>query len=194
MLITSSSAVLSVLKNTQVIPDVIDEFQELTTLAVAYGGVSPLRSRENEQEEGSLDVTIGNEISMEAAAEAPRIWFMPEENKADSQYALLMVDPDAPSRSNPINGEWRHWVIGNIPANGNLFEGQVLTSYNGPTPPPGTGQHRYVFLLFRQPNKDIDYEPFPEDRRGLKSREFSEKYGLTLIGANMFFCERKSNQ
>jgi phosphatidylethanolamine-binding protein (PEBP) family uncharacterized protein len=38
----------------------------------------------------------------------------------------------------------------NIPASGNVSEGDVLVPYRGPTPPAGTGQHRYMFLLYKQ--------------------------------------------
>lgn len=31
-----------------------------------------------------------------------------------AQYLLVMVDPDAPSRSNPRMKYWRHWVVSNI--------------------------------------------------------------------------------
>jgi large subunit ribosomal protein L35 len=32
----------------------------------------------------------------------------------DSGYTLMMVDPDAPSRDNPIKRSWLHWLVINI--------------------------------------------------------------------------------
>ncbi|KAF8414558.1 hypothetical protein L210DRAFT_3434826, partial [Boletus edulis BED1] len=29
----------------------------------------------------------------------------------DVGYTLVMTDPDAPSRSDPKMGEWRHWLV-----------------------------------------------------------------------------------
>lgn len=29
-------------------------------------------------------------------------------------YVLVMADPDAPSRSNPVAAHWRHWLVANI--------------------------------------------------------------------------------
>lgn len=39
------------------------------------------------------------------------------EGEPDAYYTLLMVDPDAPSRSNPKNREFRHWLVTNIRGN-----------------------------------------------------------------------------
>ncbi len=46
------------------------------------------------------------------------------EAEPNSFYTLLMTDPDAPSRKNPVNGEWKHWLVVNIPGN-KLSEGEV---------------------------------------------------------------------
>jgi hypothetical protein len=64
-------------------------------------------------------------------------------------YTLLLVDPDAPSRKNPTEREWVHWCISNIPGD-NVDKGAFKYSYVGAGPPVGTGEHRYVFLLYKQ--------------------------------------------
>jgi phosphatidylethanolamine-binding protein (PEBP) family uncharacterized protein len=70
-----------------------------------------------------------------------------------------MIDPDAPSRANPIYAQWLHWAVVNVPAanvvatatNAQLQKGaNVVAEYAGPTPPPGSGLHRYVILVYRQ--------------------------------------------
>lgn len=53
---------------------------------------------------------------------------------------VLRLDPDAPSRQNPTEGPYNHWLVVNIPA-GNLSQGDVLFSYEGAGPPPGTGKN-----------------------------------------------------
>lgn len=57
-------------------------------------------------------------------------------------YTLIMYDPDAPV------GDFIHWVVTNISKNNKL--GDTLLDYMGPSPPKGTGIHRYIFLLYRQ--------------------------------------------
>jgi len=89
-----------------------------------------------------------------------------------------MVDPDAPSRTQPQFREWpvldhkkftifvlifanrRHWLVSNIPGN-KISSGTVISSYMGSGPPKGTGLHRYIFLLFEQKGK-IDAAPMNE--------------------------------
>lgn len=41
-------------------------------------------------------------------------------------YTLMMVDPDAPSRHNPKNREWLHWLVVNIPG-GKVKMGETKT-------------------------------------------------------------------
>ncbi len=72
---------------------------------------------------------------------------IPKEAKS---LVLIVDDPDAPS------GIWVHWVIYNIPINGQIDENsapgkQGMTdsgkkAYNGPCPPSGT--HRYFFKIY----------------------------------------------
>ncbi|CAH0402843.1 unnamed protein product [Chilo suppressalis] len=61
-------------------------------------------------------------------------------------------DPDAPSRQYPKLREFRHWLVGNIPG-GNASAGETLSAYVSPVPPPNTGLHRYVYLVYKQPSR-----------------------------------------
>ncbi|XP_062274329.1 phosphatidylethanolamine-binding protein 4 [Scomber scombrus] len=69
-------------------------------------------------------------------------------------YVLVMVDPDAPSRTKPTSAHWRHWLVVNIQGStlkkGHMH-GTTLTDYHPPTPPQKSGFHRYQFMLFKQP-------------------------------------------
>jgi len=70
----------------------------------------------------------------------------------------LFSDPDAPSRKEPTYREWHHWLVGNVPGN-DISKGEVLSAYIGSGPPPNTGLHRYVFLIYKQPGKLTFDEP-----------------------------------
>jgi len=52
-----------------------------------------------------------------------------------------IVDPDAPSRADPVFREWLHWCVVNIPG-ADISKGQVLSDYMGSGPPKGTGSDR----------------------------------------------------
>ncbi|XP_034025877.1 phosphatidylethanolamine-binding protein 4 isoform X2 [Thalassophryne amazonica] len=69
-------------------------------------------------------------------------------------YTLVMVDPDAPSRTNPTSAYWRHWLVVDIQGSSlknGMVKGRTLTEYARPTPPRNSGFHRYQFMLFEQP-------------------------------------------
>ena len=57
---------------------------------------------------------------------------------------LVMYDPDS---STPPS--WLHYLVINIP-NGDLSKGDVIIPYEGPSPPPGTGPHHYIFEQLAQ--------------------------------------------
>uniref|UniRef100_UPI00398F40F4 phosphatidylethanolamine-binding protein 4 n=1 Tax=Pristiophorus japonicus TaxID=55135 RepID=UPI00398F40F4 len=78
--------------------------------------------------------------------------------KKDRMYVLIVVDPDAPSRQNPKYRFWRHWLVTNIPGRdlrAGVVQGKVLSVYRPPTPPSGTGYHRYQFFLYEQPDNTV---------------------------------------
>ncbi|XP_041066128.1 phosphatidylethanolamine-binding protein 4 [Carcharodon carcharias] len=86
----------------------------------------------------------------------PRVKFV--QAKQDKNYILIMVDPDAPSKKNPKYRFWRHWLVTNISGKDlrvGMIHGTVLSEYRPPTPPSGTGYHRYQFCLYEQPDDRI---------------------------------------
>ncbi|EKM75533.1 hypothetical protein AGABI1DRAFT_132198 [Agaricus bisporus var. burnettii JB137-S8] len=58
-------------------------------------------------------------------------------------FVIASVDPDAPTPQTPTSSQIRHFLGGNFSPRGS----------NGmqPTPPAGSDAHRYIFLLFEQP-------------------------------------------
>uniref|UniRef100_A0A8I6GL87 Phosphatidylethanolamine binding protein 4 n=3 Tax=Rattus norvegicus TaxID=10116 RepID=A0A8I6GL87_RAT len=99
-----------------------------------------------------------------------------------AQYLLVMVDPDAPSRSNPRMKYWRHWVVSNITGTdmkSGSIRGNIITDYQPPTPPPTTGLHRYQFFVYLQGDRDISIPESENENRGAwKLDKFLQQYGL----------------
>jgi hypothetical protein len=69
-------------------------------------------------------------------------------------YLIVNLDLDPPFVSFPFLGPALHWIQPGVKASPE----KVLTSsdpfvadYAGPGPPPGSGPHRYCFLLYEQP-------------------------------------------
>lgn len=76
----------------------------------------------------------------------------------DDLYTIALVDPDGPSRANPIRGECLHWLVVNVRGT-EPSTGETLVEYIGSGPPEGTGLHRYILLIYRQPGK-LDMSEF----------------------------------
>mmetsp|Transcript_112924 Transcript_112924/g.243264 ORF Transcript_112924/g.243264 Transcript_112924/m.243264 type:complete len:172 (+) Transcript_112924:2-517(+) len=100
---------------------------------------------------------------------------------ADKLYTVVMTDPDAPSRKEPLFREFVHWVVHNVPGGGNMAEGgDVAVAYLGPGPPCNSGPHRYVFNIYEQEGK-VETEPAVKalgDRGGKKTHAFMVDAGL----------------
>jgi phosphatidylethanolamine-binding protein (PEBP) family uncharacterized protein len=70
----------------------------------------------------------------------------PNGQKIDKYYTFIIVDPDAPT------GPHIHQCIYNIPGD-KVKMGTVLLPYYPPTPPKGSGEHRYFCILYEQSDK-----------------------------------------
>ncbi|XP_054726080.1 phosphatidylethanolamine-binding protein homolog F40A3.3-like [Anastrepha obliqua] len=130
---------------------------------------------------------LGKELTPTQVKDQPTVTWKAE---SDALYTLVMVDPDAPSRAEPTYREILHWLVINIPAN-KVAEGQTVAEYVGSGPPEGTGLHRYIFLVFKQPAK-IDTTKFisktsREGRLKVKTRDYIAKYNLGEPVAGNFY-------
>jgi phosphatidylethanolamine-binding protein (PEBP) family uncharacterized protein len=112
---------------------------------------------------GEIEVKPGLVLTPTQVKDQPTVDWQTDPNEF---YAIFMTDPDAPSRADPKYREWYHWGVVNIPGK-NLAAGDVLAEYVGSGPPKGTKLHRYVFLVFKQPNGRQQYsEPRLTNRSG----------------------------
>ncbi|XP_055345677.1 OV-16 antigen-like, partial [Paramacrobiotus metropolitanus] len=118
-----------------VVPDVIDEAPGEVCDVVFPSGVSAI---------------LGSELLPEEVRQAPKVNYTVEK---DALYSLIIADADT---QNPDKNEgltqWQQWVVVNIPG-AHVEQGQVLSEYIGSGPLPGSGLHRYVVLVFKQPQR-----------------------------------------
>lgn len=157
----------------QVVPDVIP-VAPTATVKVSYPS--------------GVEVNEGNELTPTQVKDIPKVEW---QAKTDAYYTLCMTDPDAPSRKEPTYREWHHWLVGNIKGD-NVAAGETLSEYVGSGPPPDTGLHRYVFLVYEQPGKLTFDEPrltntSADNRGGFAIRKFAEKYNLgNPVAGNLY--------
>lgn len=194
-----------------ILEDVIkhDGFKPWGVLAGEFGRDSP--------------IAMGNTLGAKDTQSKPSIQFNlnPEEGAPrvhDSDlFTLVITDPDAPSREDHKWSEYCHYVEADIKildqsetstsskvnepqfVCAKLNSGHELMSYHGPAPPKGTGKHRYILLLYKQPN-GVDSSKFTKikDRvnwgygtpaTGVK--KWATENNLEPIAANFFLVEEK---
>lgn len=120
---------IRILRNERIIPDLFENLtQEAQKIPIKFG---------------SRDIQPGATVHKRDATHKPQIEF-----KSEAKYMhLVMVDPDAPSADQHTFRSWLHWMVLNIP-DGAIQDGEEIIEYAPPTPPKGTGKHRYVFAIF----------------------------------------------
>lgn len=155
-----------------IIPDIIDE-KPKSRATVSYPS--------------GVKAELGNELTPTQVKDQPTISWDAE---AGALYTLLLVDPDAPSRTDPKFREVLHWCVINIPGS-SVADGQVIAEYVGAGPGEGSGLHRYVFLVFKQGEKITSAKVIPnttrEGRLNVKIRDYVSKYNFGAPVAGNFF-------
>uniref|UniRef100_A0A7N0V391 Flowering locus T n=1 Tax=Kalanchoe fedtschenkoi TaxID=63787 RepID=A0A7N0V391_KALFE len=157
----------------RVIGDVLDPFTRSISLAVTYNN--------------NREVANACELKPSQVVSQPRVDIGGEDLR--TFYTLVMVDPDAPSPSDPNLREYLHWLVTDIPATTGVSFGQEIVCYESPR--PSAGIHRFVFVLFRQLGRQTVYPP--GWRQNFQTREFAEVYNLgSPVAAVYFNCQRES--
>src|ERR1700748_3098513 len=139
-------------------------------------------------------------LSREASKDAPLLSLSNTVIKAkDAKYIVVAIDLDAPFPSFPVLGPICHSIQTDLQASGQPDgEGFVkleaigidpVISYISPRPPPLSGPHRYVFLLWEQPEgigaEKVRNELGLSKEVGISARvrwdeeEFEKKLGLS---------------
>ncbi|KAI1851552.1 hypothetical protein JX265_012366 [Neoarthrinium moseri] len=144
----------------------------------------------------SKAVSLGNFFRASECRIAPGVRFPAEAGAPSSaSYTLIMTDPDAPTPDDPKFAFWRHWILAGLQPLSSSAEGQVaqtkptVTEYLGPGPKDDSKPHRYLFLLYKEPEglelkkEDAGGEEFVQ-RRSFKPDVFAEKHRLKLVAVN----------
>ncbi|KAI1386899.1 PEBP-like protein [Hypoxylon trugodes] len=147
------------------------------------------------QDEPSIIVHRGHPASSSATGEGSGV-----------TYAISITDPDAPSRDNPEWSEFCHFIATGVevPSESSdifrLSDLEDIIPYKPPSPPPKTGKHRYVFLLFAPKNDTTDplHLSKPEDRKHWGTgkerhgvRDWAEANGLKPVAANFIYAQNE---
>jgi phosphatidylethanolamine-binding protein (PEBP) family uncharacterized protein len=166
---------------------------------------------------------LGNTIKPKHLQEQPSITLLDETSSIVSitsgmTYVVTLTDPDAPSRDNPKWSEMCHWIATNLSVSEKTFTILPLPEYDltsapndasgpddvveykPPGPPPKTGKHRYVFLVFSPKNgttetlhlskpKERQHWGTGKDEGGV--RDWAEENELVPVAANFIYSKNK---
>lgn len=160
-------------------------------------------------------VNLGNQISPSNVSTPPVFEIHPIRNasspiptptlSSNVTYTLVLTDPDATSRSDPIKAEMCHWIITDIsiqePTSYSIEAVEMtlgvqverasnpteLVTYFPPSPPPKTGSHRYVFVLLASEvesniTKPVDRPHWGYGKVGKGVRTWAEENDLIVVG------------
>ncbi|GAA5878640.1 hypothetical protein JCM1840_003537 [Sporobolomyces johnsonii] len=141
----------------------------------------------------NVAVSPGELLGVQKTQEEPRVSFETHQDDPE-HYTLALLDPDAPSKSDPKWAPFRHWLITGVRPGEPARFGEVLTSYMGPAPPAGTGPHRYAYLLYRQPAHAAPKLHGNPERRSFDIASFVKENKLELVGANFFVSENQDKK
>jgi phosphatidylethanolamine-binding protein (PEBP) family uncharacterized protein len=121
----------------------------------------------------------GSDLGLSIVQSKPKLAI----NKPNSSfYSVLMFDPDAPTRSNPTKANWLHWMIVN--------DSDTIVDFDPPTPPIGSGPHRYFFYLLEQSGRissdDLKRIYDSNNRANFDVDRFIRENQLKIISCKMF--------
>ena len=140
---------------------------------------------------GKKNIEDGEHLPLFAVQNEPKIHYseiFPNNQKIDKYYTFIIVDPDAPT------GPHIHQCIYNIQGY-NVQKGTVLLPYYPPTPPKGSGEHRYFCILYEQVAMIIKPPVVNKEKRAYKKLfDFMKKIGtkITPIASKYFISQYQS--
>ena len=195
------------IRNQSLIPclAVLDDFQPSVYVTLSYA------SRHKTVDLGNKikpkKVTSPPVFSINASPIDPTRTF-----KSNTTYTLVLSDPDATSRAEPVKAQMCHWIVTNLtlPFGPSVSGGALgwpasfhparelqdhsveeIIPYLPPTPPPMTGYHRYVFVLLAPATGDDMQGELtkPKERQhwgygkvGAGIREWADENALIVVG------------
>jgi len=143
-------------------------------------------------------VILGNTLKPSKTKDSPSLKIYCPELETTPGLTIILTDPDAPSRDDPKWSEMCHWIGITEGYSSNSTQSKnskEIVKYKAPGPPPKTGYHRYVFLLLEGDNTNLtapdDRQHWGFGKKGHGVRDWAEKEGLEVIGANFFYAKNK---
>jgi phosphatidylethanolamine-binding protein (PEBP) family uncharacterized protein len=128
-------------EQSHIVPDLLESFDPSALLTVNYegvGGISP-----------------GEALTEDQVGTIPTVSVTPANSSVSlsGNFTIMMVDADIVG-TDESGGVNRHWLENGVTISGTSLANSsavAITQYAGPGPAAGSGPHRYVILLYSQP-------------------------------------------
>ncbi|TQN68706.1 OV-16 antigen [Colletotrichum shisoi] len=180
-----------------IVPDVLGSFDPIVSFYAAYrahDGDKALIMPDSRLK--MKEAKFPFEFSVENMANAQNI-------TRNSRFIVNMIGPDYPTRENPTDRSVRHYLAGNFTVE--QTKSAILSSaiimknstpafsdYIAPEPKAGSGVHRYVYLLYVQPEKfnKMGFDAVGVDKMNRKNfnvSQFRRQAGLGRPIGGTFF-------
>ncbi|KAG6833194.1 hypothetical protein H0H87_010257 [Tephrocybe sp. NHM501043] len=139
---TDVAAIEAHFKQSQIVPQLLASFEPSALLSANFAG---------ERFFVEQHITMTSESSPK-----PTVTVTPANSTVtlDGKYTIMMVDADIVG-GDLSKGENHHWLVNGV----QLTDGKVsddaatsIVNYAGPGPASGSGPHRYVIILYAQPD------------------------------------------
>src|SRR4051812_38021522 len=97
-----------------------------------------------------------------------------------------MVDPDVPQSSGAFSVRitYLHWHVQGAQPSCIANQRRTMTVFYQPPSPIATTQHRYKFLVYREPADAFTGDILGNTRLGFDVNDFARRKNLTLVGRN----------
>ncbi|PUU83616.1 phosphatidylethanolamine-binding protein [Tuber borchii] len=150
------------------------------------------KSIELEVKFGSKALTNGDTLTPADAAALPTFALGGSSGiSPKTKYVILMIDPDSPSRDDVVVPQVLHYLKTDFSVSEftDLASSSNPTlSYVGPSASVGTGPHRYIFLLYVQPDGfTVKGVPSESNRAGFNVSDWRVTNGLKAAVAGIHF-------
>ncbi|KAK7466911.1 hypothetical protein VKT23_003975 [Stygiomarasmius scandens] len=125
-----------------IVPSLLPSFTPSALLTINYEGVG--------------DLTPGQAVSQEQVGPTPTIKVEVANSSVSlsGKYTLVMADADVAGTTDE-SSVTRHWLVNGVTVSSNEVSNSsatAITQYAGPAPQDGSGPHRYVIILYEQPD------------------------------------------
>ncbi|EFQ36587.1 hypothetical protein CGRA01v4_08469 [Colletotrichum graminicola] len=187
-----------------IIPDVMGSFNPAVSF---YAGYKSSDGNKTLMMPGSMLQLMETKLPFEFSVEN----IMNAQNVTrNTRYILCMIGPDSPTREEPTERNVRYYLAGNFTVE--QTKSEILSSalimhnstpafndYMVPDPKSGSGMHRYVYLLYVQPEKmnKMGFEAMGVDMKERKKFSISQlrkQAGLDRpIGGTFFTVDMAKN-